>query len=201
MAKMASLERILVNSAPMAWYHVRVGLEAILEQAHRPISGPLLEVGCGAGRTTAAILDRLPRMDVTALDIDPAQVERARGRLDGRATVVVGDVNHLAFDDASFGTVIGLNVLHHVADPLAALREIRRVLRPRGQFLFMGYAWASYPSLLRRLFPPESVFTRQALQDDLAAAGFGGVMVRGRRLLTGRATRPLHEGAARSGPV
>ncbi len=47
----------------------------------------------------------------------------------------IEDVHHLSFDDASVGTVVSLDTLEHVADPIRALEEIHRVLRPGGVVL------------------------------------------------------------------
>ena len=186
---MARFEELFVNSPPVSLYHRLRGVPRVLGLARAPILGPLLEVGCGNGATTAALVRRLPGVKVTAVDYDSKRVERARRRVGTNAVVEVGDINDLDFPSGSFGTVVEMNVLHHIADPLTGLRELYRVLRPGGQFLFMDFAMKSYPRFFRSLFPPESLFTREELRDTITAVGFGDVEIRGRRMVRGVATR------------
>lgn len=102
-------------------------------------SGEVLEIGAGTG----ANLARYPDVGrVVATEPDPAMRARLRSRLD-RATVPVevsdSPAERLAFPDASFDTVVSTLVLCSVADPDAALAELRRVLRPAGQLLALEH--------------------------------------------------------------
>ncbi|MBX6752251.1 MAG: methyltransferase domain-containing protein [Micromonosporaceae bacterium] len=96
----------------------------------------LLDVGCGPGTITADLAERVAPGRVTGLDTEPAMVERAAAvaaeRRLSTVEVVVGDVLALDFADASFDVVHAHQVLQHVADPVGALREMRRVCRPDG---------------------------------------------------------------------
>jgi SAM-dependent methyltransferase len=96
--------------------------------------GRLLEIGAGTGHDSVYFRDR--GLDVVAVDLSPAMVERciAKG-LDAR----VGDFLHLDFAPATFDAVYALNCLLHVpnADLPAVLTAIDAVLRPGGLF-FMG---------------------------------------------------------------
>jgi SAM-dependent methyltransferase len=96
----------------------------------------LLDVGCGPGTITADLAELITPGRVTALDQAPGVLEQARAVAAERGldTVdfVVGDVHALDFPDDSFGVVHAHQVLQHVADPVAALREMGRVCRPGG---------------------------------------------------------------------
>jgi SAM-dependent methyltransferase len=87
---------------------------------------PILDAGCGTGLN----LRHLPEGS-TGVDINPRNIELLRRRLPNH-TVVEGDVEHLPFATASFGTVLCTEVIEHIPDPAAALEEYRRVLRPGG---------------------------------------------------------------------
>jgi len=87
---------------------------------------PILDAGCGTGLN----LRHLPAGSV-GLDINPRNVETVSRRLP-QQRCVLGDVEAMPFDDATFGTVVCTEVLEHVPDPRKALTEIRRVLVPGG---------------------------------------------------------------------
>ena len=89
-------------------------------------NSPILDAGCGTGLN----LRHLPQGSI-GVDINPRNVELLRRRLPNH-TVIEGDVEHLPFAIASFGTVLCTEVIEHIPDPAAALKEYRRVLRPGG---------------------------------------------------------------------
>lgn len=94
----------------------------------------VLDVGCGTGRLTRWIAERVgPRGDVVG--VDPLEERIAVARSHGGAVrFEVGQAEALdAFEDASFDVVVLSSVLHWVADKAKALAEIRRVLRPGGR--------------------------------------------------------------------
>ncbi|MEV6957896.1 methyltransferase domain-containing protein [Streptomyces sp. NPDC051207] len=96
----------------------------------------ILDVGCGPGTITADLAALVPDGHVTGLDREPGILEQARATAAarGRANTefAVGDVHALAYPDDTFCVVHAHQVLQHVGDPVAALREMRRVTRPGG---------------------------------------------------------------------
>ncbi|MEO1061078.1 MAG: methyltransferase domain-containing protein [Actinomycetota bacterium] len=97
----------------------------------------LLDVGCGPGTLTADLADRVAPGRVVALDAAEDVLAEARATLDARGRsdveVVVGDVYALDLPDDTFDVVHAHQVLQHLGDPVAALRELRRVARPGGR--------------------------------------------------------------------
>jgi ubiquinone/menaquinone biosynthesis C-methylase UbiE len=94
----------------------------------------VLDVGCGTGRLTRWIAERLgPRGSVVGIDPLEHRISIARSHA-GAARFEVGRAEDLgAFEDSSFDAVCLSSVLHWVADKASALAEIRRVLRPGGR--------------------------------------------------------------------
>ena len=91
----------------------------------------LLEVGCGVGAVLAVLGQEYPGLQLFGVDIEPKQLEFARGHLARagvEATLRQADALALPFDDESFDHVWMMWFLEHLADPVAALREARRVL-------------------------------------------------------------------------
>jgi len=96
----------------------------------------LLDVGCGPGTITIDLAARVAPGEVVGLDRSERVVELAReaARSAGAPNVTfrAGDVYALPYGDASFDVVHAHQVLQHLTDPVAALRELRRVARPGG---------------------------------------------------------------------
>jgi 2-polyprenyl-3-methyl-5-hydroxy-6-metoxy-1,4-benzoquinol methylase len=86
----------------------------------------ILDVGCGEGFVTEAVVAAEPDARVTGVDLDADAVGAAKRRCPG-AAFEVGDVLALPFADASFDLVLCCEVLEHVEDPSRALRELCRV--------------------------------------------------------------------------
>lgn len=100
----------------------------------------VLDVGCGQGIDVVEYARAGAR--VTGIDLTPRHLELARSHVAALglpAEIVSGDAEHLPFDDASFDRVSSNGVLHHTPDMPAALREIRRVLRPGGEARILVY--------------------------------------------------------------
>ncbi|SEQ29178.1 class I SAM-dependent methyltransferase [Natrinema salaciae] len=107
--------------------------------------GRLLDIGCGAGRTTHELAER--GHDVIGMDISKPMIDRARAHLSD-VPLALGDGATLPFADNSFEYVLfsfnGIDYLHPEERRLNALREIRRVLRPHGRVAFNSHnSWYS----------------------------------------------------------
>ncbi|WP_197093746.1 class I SAM-dependent methyltransferase [Nonomuraea sp. SBT364] len=109
---------------------------ALLDRAGVPArhDGPgartrVLDAGCGSGVVTAGALARGAR--VTAFDSDAAMAGLA-ARRHPEAEVLVARLPRLPFADGTFDAVAGNFIINHAPDTAAALRELRRVLRPGG---------------------------------------------------------------------
>ena len=120
----------------------------------------LLDVGCGPATITADLAEAVAPGRVIALDGAPAALQAARATLKARGLadcveLVDGDACALPFADASFDVVHAHQVHQHVADPVAALREMRRVTRPGGivaarDSVYSAKAWYPQPPALER---------------------------------------------------
>ncbi|MBM6406078.1 methyltransferase domain-containing protein [Phycicoccus sp. CSK15P-2] len=141
----------------------------------------LLDVGSGPGTITADLAERVAPGRVTALEATDDALALTAAELDRRgvdAELVVGDVHDLPFPDGSFDVVHAHQVLQHVADPVQALREMRRVCRPGGTVAardgdYAGFDWWPRPAGLDRWLE---------LYQEVARAN-GGEPNAGRRLL------------------
>jgi ubiquinone/menaquinone biosynthesis C-methylase UbiE len=96
----------------------------------------LLDIGVGPGTITVDLAERMVAGWVLGIDSAPAAVAATQTLAVQRGvsnlTVSVGDVYDMAFADGSFDVVHAHQVLQHLGDPIAALREMRRVCVPGG---------------------------------------------------------------------
>ncbi len=108
------------------------GIECRLFEAAGPLDPPVLDVGCGDGHFASMAFSK-PLM--VGLDLDEELVREARERGVYRYPLVAS-ATYLPVADGTFGTVIANCVIEHIPDIEAVLREVARVLRPGGRFLF-----------------------------------------------------------------
>src|ERR1700712_4415743 len=114
--------RTAENSAGYLLPSLRPGLE-------------LLDIGCGPGTITVDLATRVAPGRVVGIDLSDEPLAEARGlaeRTGVAVTFEVGDVYALSEPDDSFDVVHAHQVLQHLTDPVAALREMARVCRPGG---------------------------------------------------------------------
>ena len=115
--------RTVENSAAYLLPSLRPGLD-------------LLDVGCGPGTITVDLAARVAPGWVVGLDLSPEPLAEARAAAERAGVDVsfqVGDVYALEAPDDSFDVVHAHQVLQHLTDPIAALREMARVCRPGGR--------------------------------------------------------------------
>ena len=94
----------------------------------------VLDAGCGTGQVTAALLDRLPRGDVVALDGSASMIERARERLgEDRVTYVVADLQEALPIEPQVDAVLSTATFHWVLDHDALFHNLAAVMRPGAQ--------------------------------------------------------------------
>lgn len=98
---------------------------------------PLLDLCCGQGRMTAMLC--AAGAQVSALDFSPQMLARAATAAPA-ASLHEGDAADLPFEDASFAAVLCNFGMMHLPDQPAALKEVRRVLKPGGRFVMATWA-------------------------------------------------------------
>lgn len=165
-------------------------LELPTEQFLVQGSGQVLDVGAGSGRASIMVLLARAESRVVALDkytgyygIDDNQPDRllanaAQAGVEGRIEVQVGDMRGMPLPDSSFDAVVSAYAIDHLnrTDIQLALREVHRVLRPKGQFLLLVInpdLWIriAYPFFIHHgYFGGRS--NHERWRSDLSSAGF-----------------------------
>jgi len=150
----------------------------------------LLDVGCGPGTITNDFGRLVAPGRVVGVDASPEIVERARAESPAaNVSFEVGSAYALPFADGSFDVAHAHQVLQHLSDPVAALCEMRRVLRRGGRVAvrdgdYAGFVWAPRePALDRWMALYQEVTRRNGGEPDagryllgwVRAAGFADV--------------------------
>ena len=155
----------------------------------------LLDAGCGPGTVTAGLARAVAPGEVIGLDAAPGVLEHARAHASEEAvdnvTFVAGDVYQLDFADSEFDVVYANQLLQHLTDPVRAIAEMRRVLKPGGMLAVRD---ADYATMSPRPKFPEfpdwnRLYHRVAYRNDaepdagrtlpawVRAAGFSNVEI------------------------
>jgi SAM-dependent methyltransferase len=146
----------------------------------------VLDLGCGDGRLTM----ELSATELTAADVSPVGLERARRRLPSARIVELEPDAPLPFEDGAFDLVLCAETIEHVRDVQLLVSEVRRVLRPGGLFAATTPANLAVGRRPDPLSPHLRFFTRRSLRRLLGELGFGIESLRRRSgSLLVRATR------------
>src|SRR5258708_37652725 len=99
--------------APLA-----MALVAQAAAATTPHARHVLDVGCGAGNYTLKLIERLPNLNVTLIDLSQPMLDRATERVRrvtaGQITIIRGDIREVELPDGQFDIVLAAAVLHHL---------------------------------------------------------------------------------------
>jgi len=140
--RMGNVEKRFVNSKR----HGQKNLELIGRLFNNIDLGKInkvLEIGCGVG-VVSSHLNSVYRMDVIGIDIDPEQIKMAKKYNKENETLKFINVNatKLPFEKNKFDMVLLLWVMHHINDWGKVLKEINRVLKIYGFFIFSDLAYS-----------------------------------------------------------
>lgn len=117
-----------------SWRNVENSLSFMLEYIKE--SSNILDVGCGPGSITVDIASRVPKGQVTGIDTYEELIlqgqQKASDLKQENVFFQVASATSLPFEDNSFDVVVAHQVMVHLADPEAAFKEMRRVVKPDG---------------------------------------------------------------------
>ena len=135
--------------APLA-----MALVAKAAAATTPHARHVLDVGCGAGNYTLKLLDHLPNLDVTLIDLSKPMLDRATERVrratKGKIKILQGDIRQIELPGGEFDIVLAAAILHHLrgdSEWRDAFAAFHRALRPGGSVWIFDLVESSIPAV------------------------------------------------------
>lgn len=168
-------------------------LIATVAAATTPAATALLDIGCGAGNYSLKLLQHLPGLDVTLVDLSGPMldraVERVRPATSGDVRAVQADVRELDLGEARFDVVVAAAVFHHLREDgewTSVFRRCHAALRPGGSMWISDLVahddpavqaamWRRYGDYLEQLRGPEyrdHVFAYVEQEDTPRSVGY-----------------------------
>jgi ArsR family transcriptional regulator len=131
------------------------------------------DLGCGTGQIASELAPNVARL--IAVDASTEMLAAARRRLRDQANVEMrrGELEALPIDDGSLDVALAILVLHHLADPPAALKEAARVLKPGGRLLVVDMLPHDREEYKQQMGHVWLGFADEQVTTWLAQAGFG----------------------------
>jgi len=163
---------------------LRMGV-AVLDRLTLAGDERVLDAGCGSGRVTELLLERLPRGRAIALDGSPAMVDQARRRLarfGDRVDYLVADLGRPLPLAEPVDAILSTATFHWVPDHGALFRNLAGVLRPRGRLVAQCGGAGNIAAVMAVLATvgdgwtgPAHFETPEVTAERLAAAGFTNI--------------------------
>ena len=176
--RLSRVEFVAMNNPIRRWIQKRIEfrfLKKFLERHNIDLtSGLILDVGCGSGYSTKLIGSQYIPRELVAFDIMPEQIELAKKRYK-EARFFVGDVTEIKSPSNKYDAVFVFGILHHVPEWKVALREIYRVLKPKGVLLIEEVNRSGVDFVEKYLHfshPKESRFDWPQFAEELKEVGF-----------------------------
>jgi ubiquinone/menaquinone biosynthesis C-methylase UbiE len=140
--------------------------------------GVLLEMGCGRGGGTNLIKKYFSPKMIYAIDIDKKSIEITKSKNKEKSIIFqVGDATKLNFEKNKFDAVFEFTMMHHLKNWKLCIKEVRRVLKSRGEFIVEDFSAKSFKTLfgrfLNKIFKHAySFYTEYEFSTELEKTGF-----------------------------
>ena len=120
-------------------FYIEATTRATIARLSPPPNARVLDVGCGSGVLLRELAREFPQVALVGLDPVPEMLAVARQRVPPGTELREGWAEELPFEDDEFDLVVSCNVLHYIRQPVAALVEMSRVLRPGGELVITDW--------------------------------------------------------------
>jgi ubiquinone/menaquinone biosynthesis C-methylase UbiE len=156
----------------------------------------ILDVGCGPGLLSKELSVRFPEAKITGIDISRYSIKLAKKNCEGIKNInfIIADVHKLPFPDEYFDLVVCKDSFHQFSNPIKAIKEMYRVLKPGG-IIYLQDLRRDVPFyLIKMILPPDTLakkliyssarssYLPEEIKKILNKAGIKKFILRGRKL-------------------
>lgn len=120
-------------------FYIEATTRETIARLSLPPGTQLLDVGCGTGALLEKLAHNFPQTTLVGVDPVPEMLAVARRRLPAGIELGEGWAEELPFEDHSFDVVVSCNVFHYIRQPVPALKEMIRLLRPGGELVITDW--------------------------------------------------------------
>ena len=151
--------------------------------SHLPEIKPdrIAELGCGGGRNAAALLERYPEAEVTAIDysqvsVDKATAYNAEAIRKGRCKVQQGDVSALTLPESAYDLATAFETIYFWPGLEKCFAQVAKVLKSGGTFMIVNESDGTDETSLKfeKMIDGMKCYTPEAIEEALRSAGFTG---------------------------
>ena len=142
-------------------------------EPHLGNASVIADLGCGTGEMLAGLLDK-GKKSLIGVDVSPEMLEQARLRLPESPNLElrIGELEHLPMREQEADAALMSMVLYHVSEPVKAIQEVQRVLKPGGVFLLVDFLKHNQEQIRDIIGGVWLGFTRQQISGWLERTGF-----------------------------
>jgi len=177
--KLNRIEFMLMNNPLRALIQEKYELNILRKMSSIKNIEIALEIGCGNGNGTKLIKQYFLPKNIIAIDLDERMMNIAQKRNNDTSVIYKAmDASKLDFPDNYFDAVFDFGIIHHIPNWKDCIKEVRRVLKPNGEFICEEVSIETFTKgigrLWRKLFdhPYDYMFTPKQFTDYLHHTGF-----------------------------
>lgn len=173
MTKMGKTEKWFMNQ-PEHSQNVANRAERLLQHIDFKEGDKFLEIGCGNGSACKQIA-KDHKFNVIGVDVDPDQIKNAKKDIEKLNNIkfFVADATNLDFNENEFDIIYSSGVLHHINNWDMVLKEINRILKPKGYYIFTDIAYSRFTTnLFKNRLKNLGFYTVDDIVDFLKNQGF-----------------------------
>jgi ubiquinone/menaquinone biosynthesis C-methylase UbiE len=177
--KLNKLEFLAMNNPIRAFIQEKYELKIL--RAMTSINNPqiALEIGCGNGNGTKLIKRYFSPKKIIGIDLDEKMIKIATKRnQDISISYKIMDASKLDFPDEYFDAIFDFGIIHHIPNWKDSLKEIKRVLKPKGEIILEDLSIASFSKDIGKIWrilsdhPYQFMYTPEQFTEFLNEIGF-----------------------------
>jgi len=120
-------------------FYVETTLQETLKRLDLHSGDRLLDIGCGTGALLAVLENRYPNVTFTGVDPTQEMLDVASKRLSKKVEIKQSWAEALPFETETFDVIVSCNMFHYIREPMTALEEMKRVLKPTGKMVITDW--------------------------------------------------------------